>query len=69
MYTQTSTYIHIRGNIMFPLLYCEVTVGSSKQVLTGTTPLNQSLKILSILSNFYTRNDGKTRNEAIRRIV
>jgi len=31
---------------MFPLLYCEVTVVSSKQVLTGTTPLNQRFSIL-----------------------
>ena len=44
MYTEISTHIHISGNIMFPLFYCDVKVGSSKQVLTGTTPLNEKFQ-------------------------
>jgi len=44
MYTQISVYIHIRVNIMFPLFYFVVKVGSSKQVLTDTTPLNQTFE-------------------------
>jgi hypothetical protein len=31
-------------NIIFLLFYCEVTIGSSEQVLTGTTPLNQKFE-------------------------
>lgn len=60
MYTQNSTYIHISNDIIFPLFYSEETVGSSKQFLNGTTPLNKHSKILSILSKFYTPNDEKT---------
>jgi len=44
MYTQNSTYIHIRINKIFLLFYCEVTVGSSKQFLIGTTPLNKTFE-------------------------
>jgi len=44
MYTQNSTYIHIRGNIMFPLFSCDVKVGSSKHVSTGTTPISQTFE-------------------------
>jgi hypothetical protein len=52
--------MHICVNIMFPLVFCDVKVVSCIQVLTGTTSLNKSLKILFILSNSDTPNDGKT---------
>ena len=41
MYTEISTYIQIRVNIIFPLFYCDVKVVPRQQVLTGTTPINQ----------------------------
>jgi len=44
MYTQNSAYTHLSTDIMFPLFYSEETVGSSKQVSTGTTTLNQTFE-------------------------
>jgi len=44
MYIQISTYIHIRGNMIFTLFQCYVKVVWSKQVLTGTTPLNETFE-------------------------
>ena len=59
-YTQISRYNHICANIIFPLFYCGVKVGLSKQVLSDKTPLNQIMKILSIPSNSDTMNDEET---------
>jgi hypothetical protein len=55
---------------MFLLFYCEVTVGSSKQFLNGTTPLNKSFEnSFPTLSNVHTDWRDDTLKKAIRHIV
>jgi hypothetical protein len=44
---------------MFPLILCDVKIGSNKQVLTGTPPLNQTFESSFHTLYFYTTNDGK----------
>ena len=44
---------------MFPLLYFVITFVSIKQILTGTTPLNQTFQNSFPILYFYSQNDGK----------
>ena len=54
---------------MFPLLYFVITFVSIKQILTGTTPLNQTFQNSFPILYFYSEWRESRSKEAIRHIV